>query len=78
MRLPWDSKFAEERERGGGRGGGAPERGDGVCSLHQEQEEHLATHASLITSKGGKELLGGPGLRFLPLAFSSLGMGPRR
>jgi hypothetical protein len=53
---------------------------DGVCSLHQEQTEYLATYAPPVKSKGGsdEEPAGAPGLRFLPLAFSSLGMGPRR
>jgi hypothetical protein len=65
---------------GGEDKGGAPERGDGVCSLHQELAVHLATYASPIKSKGGsdEEPAGAPGLRFLPLAFSSFGMGPRR
>ena len=74
-----------ERERegeglGGEEGGGAPGRDDGVCSLHQEHAEDLVTYASPIKSKGGsdEEPAGASGLRFLLLAFSSLGMGPRR
>ena len=65
---------------GGEDKGGAPERGDGVCSLHQELAEDSATNASLITSKGGsdEEPAGAPGLRFLPLAFSCSGMRPCR
>jgi hypothetical protein len=68
-----------ERKGGGGKKEGAPGRDYGVCSLHQEQAEHLATYASPITSKGGsdEEPKGAPGLLFLPLAFSSLGMEPR-
>ena len=74
----------EEREIGGGgggqEGGGAPGRDDGVCSLHQELVGHLATHAPPIKSKGwfDEEPAGAAGLRFLPMAFSSLGMVPRR
>jgi hypothetical protein len=69
-----------EREREGEEGGRAPERDNGACSLHKEQAGHLATYASPIKSKGGsdEEPAGAPGLRFLPLAFSSWGMGPRR
>jgi hypothetical protein len=65
---------------GGQEGGGAPGRDVGVCSLHQELVEHLATYAPPMKSKGGsdEEPSGAPGLRFLPLAFSSFGIGPRR
>jgi hypothetical protein len=70
-----------ERGEGGegARGGDALGRDDGVCSLYQELAKHSATYASPIKSKGrsDEEPAGAPGLRFLPLASSSLGMGPR-
>jgi hypothetical protein len=73
----------EPCDRGGGgwaRGRGSPGRDDGVCSLQQKLAEDLASYASPIKSKGGsdEEPAGAPGLRFLPLAFSSFVMGPRR
>jgi hypothetical protein len=82
LRLPLGTESVQRREReiGGKRKGVAPGRDDGVCSLHQELAEDFATYALPIKSKGGfdEEPAGAPGLRFLPLAFSSLGMGPRR
>ena len=46
----------------------------------EELAGHLATHAPPIKSKGGsgEYPAGALGLRFLPLAFSSAGMRPRR
>jgi|AntAceMinimDraft_5_1070358.scaffolds.fasta_scaffold99666_1 hypothetical protein len=61
--------------------GVSPGRGDGacmLCSLLKELADNLYTYASPINPKGGsgKELAGASGLRFLPLAFLSFGMGP--
>jgi hypothetical protein len=74
----------QRREREGGedaRRSGCPRARRWVYrSLHQELAGDLATYASLIKSKGGSDEkpAGAPGVRFLTLAISSLGMELRR